>query len=228
MTNQLLCYRSDLFRGYSVVAKTLFGEQERGDYDDDGIVETDPNSLVATCGKSQWDSGHATGIFAPKLWGYGITKPGGLFPPAPPPTYGRVTKPVALFVGEEDWGFTLQEINETGAEIRARNNLNNVFYITDPFMNVVADEAETQYRRFEFPTDASKPLSVFERYLVRRVPVDPLNPVFKSAIHGMPDAQQWPLPWTSLLTAGSPTKDFSYTDRTIRFFENYADLNLNP
>lgn len=227
MTNSLLCYRSNLFRGFSVVSKTLFGAPERGDYDDDGIEETDPNSLVATCGKSQWDPGRATGISTPRLWGYGITKPGGL-PPGPPPIYGRVTRPVALFVGDQDPGQTLQELNETGAEIRARNNLNNVFVVANPFMNVEADDAETQYRRFEFASDASKPFSVFERYLVQRIAVNPLNPVYKSAIHGMPDAQQWPPLLTSSVTAASPTKDFSYTERTINFFRNYVGLNLNP
>src|SRR6185295_14542889 len=128
-------------------------------------------------------------------------KPGGLIPPAPPPIYGRVTRPVALFVGDQDPHFTLQDINDTGAEIRVRNNLNNVFVVANPFMNVQADDAETQYRRFEFVNDASKPFSVFERYLVQRIPVDPRNPAFKSAIHGMPDAQEWPPSWGSPQTA---------------------------
>jgi poly(3-hydroxybutyrate) depolymerase len=70
MTLSLLCYRSNLFRGFSVVAKMLAGSNQRGDYIWDGIDQTDPNSLVATCGKSQWDADRATGIVTPRLWGY--------------------------------------------------------------------------------------------------------------------------------------------------------------
>jgi poly(3-hydroxybutyrate) depolymerase len=74
MTLSLLCYRSNLFRGFSVVAKL--------------------NSLVATCGKSQWDAGRATGPATPRLWGHDVVP--GLNLPV------RVTKPVALFAGDQD------------------------------------------------------------------------------------------------------------------------------
>jgi poly(3-hydroxybutyrate) depolymerase len=74
MTLALACYRSSLFRGFSIVAKMLAGDGPRGDFDGDGVVETDSNSLVATCGKSVWDAGHATGIALPDIWGYGRSR----------------------------------------------------------------------------------------------------------------------------------------------------------
>jgi hypothetical protein len=72
MTLSLLCYRANLFRGFSVVSKLLAGYTQRGDYIWDGVDQTDPKSLVATCGKSQWDPGRATGIDTPRLWGYSV------------------------------------------------------------------------------------------------------------------------------------------------------------
>jgi len=41
MTLSLLCYRSNLFRGFSVVAKMLAGDSQRGDYIWDGVNQTD-------------------------------------------------------------------------------------------------------------------------------------------------------------------------------------------
>jgi hypothetical protein len=220
MTNSLLCYRSSLFRGFSVVAKTLSGDQGRGDYNGDGI--TDPNSLVATCGKSQWDPGHATGISTPNLWGYGIIKPGdppSAPPPISPPRYGRVTKPIVLFVGDQDPVTPLPEFTVTAAEIRTRNNLNpNILGFMDPFMNVRADDAETQWRIYLSNNDPNQPSSAFEGYLVRRV-ATALK--LASAGHAMPDADECPPPMKM-------TCDYSYTDRTIDFFRMFADLNLNP
>ena len=42
MTYMLACYRASLFRGFSVVAKTLGGDSARGDYNNDGIIDLDP------------------------------------------------------------------------------------------------------------------------------------------------------------------------------------------
>jgi dienelactone hydrolase len=215
MSYSLLCYRANLFRGFSVAAKVMFGDSGRGDYDADGIVETDPNSLVATCGKTIFDPGHATGISTPRLWGYGTISPG--FPPYTQPIRLRVTKPVALFVGDQDTHYTIGEINDTGNEIRARNNLNGTFYILNPFSNVQNDDAQTQRRRFVFAANATQPFSAFSRYYVQKVD-DGIAPLFNSAGHAMPDADEIP----------QMTKDYNYTDETIIFLETYADLNLNP
>ena len=95
----LACYRASLFRGFSVVAKTLGSDSARGDYDLDGVIDIDPESLVATCGKNERDQGHATGIAAPEIWGTGthaITLPGGMVVVVP--IYRP--KPLALFAGD--------------------------------------------------------------------------------------------------------------------------------
>jgi dienelactone hydrolase len=215
MSYSLLCYRANLFRGFSVVAKVLYGDSGRGDWDDDGIVETDANSLVATCGKTVFDPGHATGISTPRLWGYGTISPG--VPPFIPPIRLRITKPVALFVGDQDTHYTLDEINQTGDEIRARNNLNGTFFILNPFSNVQNDDAQTQRRRFVFAGNPAQPFSAFSRYYVQRVD-DGIAPLRNSAGHAMPDADETPL----------MTRDYNYTDETVIFLETYADLNLNP
>jgi poly(3-hydroxybutyrate) depolymerase len=217
MNYSLLCYRANLFRGSSIVARTLYGEQQRGDYNDDGLVVTDPNSLVATCGKTELQIGFATGIPSPHLWG---EFPVGFGLPSV-----RVSKPIALFVGDHDDNYTMQDINDTGENIRARNNLNNVFFILNPFMNVRNDDAQTQRRRFVFVNNASQTFSVFSRYFVQRID-DGMMPSRESASHAMPDAQECPPLF------GSPnqkmTCDYSYTDETINFFQTHADLNLNP
>lgn len=219
MSYSLLCYRANLFRGFSVAAKILFGDSGRGDYDDDGIEETDANSLVATCGKTVFDPGHATGISTPRLWGYGTVSPG--FPPYVPPIRLRVTKPVILFVGDQDTQ-TIDEINDTGDEIRARNNLNGTFLLSNPFLNVQNDDAETQRRRFVFAADSSQPFSVFSRYYVQKVD-DGIAPNRNSAGHAMPDEDEPPTAALERMTS-----DYNYTDRTVIFFETYADLSLFP
>ena len=91
MTLSLLCYRSNLLRGFSVVAKTLANEAARGDYDGDELIETDPQSLAATCGKSLYGIGHATGIAWPRLWGYGVIIPPVI--PHGPAVYARKPNP---------------------------------------------------------------------------------------------------------------------------------------
>lgn len=233
ITYTLLCYRSRLFRGFSVAAFTLVGDLQRGDYDEDGIDETDPNSLLATCGKNVLDAGHATGITGPQLWGYGNTFriinvpliPGGadsadsvvLEPLIPELTVvsTRVTKPIALFAGDKDSITPMDDINATGNEIRNRNNLNGTFYILNPFEDSQFDFATTQRRTFDFESDSSQPYSVFRRFLIQGVN-------FFSGGHAMPDAEE--------CGAGLffMTCDYSYTTQTKLFFEQHADLNLNP
>ena len=235
MTLSLLCYRSNLFRGFSVVAKMLAGAASRGDYIWDGVDQTDPNSLVATCGKSQWDANRAMGITAPRLWGYDVI-------PAPPAPWNlpvRVTKPVALFAGDQDArpvkiapGFgppsfadesaaqVMQNINDTGAVIRTRNNLTGAFFVQNPFLNTVGDDATTQRRTFSTASIAAQPFSVFRRFLVQGM-------ANHSATHGMPDAEECPPPnWN--IDNFFMTCDYSYTTQTMIFFEDHADLNLNP
>jgi poly(3-hydroxybutyrate) depolymerase len=212
MTFTLACYRAALFRGFSVVAKALGADSTRGDYDGDGIVETDPLSLVATCGKNVWDPAHATGITAPELWGTGqiaLPLPGGpvLFP-------AFITKPVALFAGDQD--NTMQEINDTGDFVREKNNLNGTFLVQNPFEDTQADDATTQRRTFTTALDPAWGVSTFRRFLVQGI-------AGASAGHAMPDAQECNNPSTSFMTC-----DYSYTDQTIVFWQDHADLNLNP
>ena len=212
MTFMLACYRASLFRGFSVVAKTLGSESARGDIDDDGIMEIDPESLVATCGKNERDAGHATGIAAPEIWGTGtheIPLPGGQV--AIVPIFRP--KPLALFAGDQD--NTMQEINDTGDFVRARNNLNGTFVIQNPFLDVAADQATTQRRTFKFARAGALPLAVFRRFLVQGV-------AGVSGTHAMPDAEE------CVTGIYHMTCDYSYTTQTKIFFEEHADLNLNP
>jgi poly(3-hydroxybutyrate) depolymerase len=214
MTLTLACYRSSLFRGFSVVAKMLAGDGPRGDYDLDGIVETDPNSLVATCGKSAWDPGPATGLAAPDIWGYGIQVPAG---PVTPAVSVRVAKPLALFAGDQD--NPLADINATGDAVRARNNLGGGFALLDPFSDTAPDDATTQRRTFFGPLNAAQPSAAFRRFLVRGLPNH-------SATHAMPDAQECP----PIRNFGDyfMTCDYDYTAETLSFWQDFADLNLNP
>lgn len=213
MTFTLACYRSSLFRGFSAAAKALGTDSPRGDYDGDGIVETDPLSLVATCGKNQWDAAHATGITAPDLWGLGELH-------LPSPTGGtivlvtRTTRPVALFAGDQD--NTMREINDTGDFIRDKNNLNGTFLVQNPFQDTQADDATTQRRTFTTAASAFGTSAAFRRFLVQGI-------AGVSAGHAMPDAQECNNPSTSFMTC-----DYSYTDQTISFWQDFADLNLNP
>jgi poly(3-hydroxybutyrate) depolymerase len=214
MTLTLACYRSSLFRGFSVVAKMLAGDGPRGDYDGDGIVETDPNSLVATCGKSTWDAGNATGLTAPDIWGYGISIPAG---PLTPAVSVRIAKPLALFAGDQD--NPLADINTTGDSVRARNNLGGGFGLLDPFSDTALDDATTQRRTFWGPLDAAQPSAAFRRYMVRGI-------AHHSGTHAMPDAQECP----PVRNFGDNfmTCDYDYTAETLAFWQAFADLNLNP
>lgn len=230
MTLSLLCYRSNLFRGFSVVAKMLAGNSQRGDYIWDGVNQTDPTSLVATCGKSQWDADRATGIVTPRLWGYGVIG----VPPFNIPV--RVTKSVALFAGDQDArpvktasgvltqttpAQTMQNINDTGAFIRTRNNLNGTFFVQNPFLDTMADDATTQRRTFSTASNGTEPYSVFRRFLIQGM-------ADHSATHAMPDAQECPPLGTWNFGDYFMTCDYSYTTQTKIFFKEHADLNLNP
>ena len=215
MTFALACYRSAQFRGFSVVAKTLAGENGRGDYDGDGVVETDPNSLLATCGKSIWDPGHATGLVEPNIWGYGVSRL--VVTPNPPfvsPVYLRVAKPVTVFVGDQDR--PLAEIIATGAEIRARNNLNGAFLFMNPFQDTQADDATTLRVTFTTASNAAQAKAAFRGFLVH-------GSAGLSGGHSIPDASECPpVPYDF------NTCDYNYTDEEITFFETHANLSLNP
>lgn len=205
MTFTLACYRAALFRGFSVVAKTLGAASPRGDFGGTGI--TDPSSLVATCGNNSWDpiQPHATGIIAPDLWGIGVDGVG-------IPT--QRTKPVALFVGDQD--YTMTEINVTGTFVRGRNNLNNTVVVQNPFLNTQVDAATTERRTFTTALDPLWSTSSFRRLLVQ-------GSLHQSAGHAMPDAEECNNPSDYFSTC-----DYSYTDQTIIFFQDKADLSPNP
>ena len=211
MAFPLACYRASQCRGFSVVGKTLGTDGARGDFDEDGLVETDPLSLVATCGKNQWAVGHAAGITAPELWGQGVIQIAPFGVPVNLPL--RRAEAFALFVGDQD--NTMQEINDTGSFIRVKNNLNGGFMVQNPFLDTQADQATTQRRTFTTPLDPTAVSATFRRFLVQGV-------AGVSGGHGMPDAQE---------CGAGPffmTCDYSYTDQTKIFFEDHADLSLLP
>ena len=238
MVYSLLCYRSRLFRGYSVVASTL-GRGERGDYLDDGIDTTDPDSLVATCGKGVFSSERATGIDDPHPWGPVLelastatgtgarrvtTGTGAGAVDASVSLLGRVTRPLVLFVGDQDVpsapGATLEEaaanLASTSALVRERNNLSGLCAVVDPFSDVQADAALTQRCSFGTPADASLAHAPFRRFLVRGEAVDgrPL-----AGNHGMPDTDECRVGNTNHMTC-----DYDYTDQTLLFFQDHAGL----
>ena len=68
-------------------------------------------------------------------------------------------KPLALFAGDQDK--TMQEINDTGDFVRARNNLNGTFFLQNPFLDLVADQATTQRRTFTFAAAGGLPSPPF-------------------------------------------------------------------
>ena len=70
MTYMLACYRASLFRGFSVVAKTLGSDSARGDYD----TGWGHRRRSREPGRDLWQeraraAGHATGIVAPQIVG---------------------------------------------------------------------------------------------------------------------------------------------------------------
>ena len=185
MTYMLACYRGSRYRGFSVAAKTLGGDSARGDYDQDAYLEIDPDSFVATCGKNERNPGHATGITAPEVWGAGLEEVRiNEAPSARQPGLTSVfrAKPVALFVGDFDfsgnedvptWAIpafqarTIGEINDTGDFIRDKNNLNGLFVLQNPFLDIAADGATTQRRTFTLAADGGRPSAAFRRFFVQ-------------------------------------------------------------
>jgi poly(3-hydroxybutyrate) depolymerase len=217
MTFALACYRANLFRGFSVVGKVFAGASARGDYDNDLVVETDANSMLATCGKSRFDAGHATGIPTPRIWGYGIAA---LPPPLPfpgPPLMVRVAKPFLLINGDQD--NDIANIDATSLEIRTRNNLAAFAALLNPFMDFELDDATTTYLNYGNPANVAQPSEVFRQLLVHGI-------ANHSGTHAMPDADECPpvRPFGSSFM----TCDWNYTDETRDFWEGVADLNLVP
>lgn len=206
MTFALACYRSSQFRGFSIVARMLAGDGPRGDVDMDGVVETDSNSLVATCGKSAWDAGHATGIGFPDIWGYGRI-------PILVSGFARAAKPVVLFGGDQDIRYSLSDMIATRTEILARNNLTGGFVVQDPFLDTAADAATTVRHTFTTAADAAQASAAYRGFWVQGTAGD-------SAMHAMPDVQESSPPIM--------TRDWNYTAQTIKFFQDHADLNLVP
>ncbi len=216
MALTLLCYRSNLIKGITTTAVTMTGDVQRGDFDEDGIDEIDPNSFTATCGKTRVMPGHATGINAPRLWGEGnvLRRTGWLSFEI---TSERRTRPVAVFAGDQDDFTPVDEIEASNVEIRARNNLDTMHDYINPFSNAVPDdEATTQYRNYTLSADITQPSSPYREYLVQGV--DGV-----SGEHGAPDADE-----CNVFPLFFMTCDYSYTDETILFFQEHADLNLNP
>lgn len=225
----LLCYRSNLFAGFSMVAKNL-GRSARGDYENDGAATTSPDSLLATCGKNILVTGRATGIELPQPWGPHRSIAGIGSRTATPvdgievPSAGLAwnTEPVVLFAGDQDFGQaegvdaaeTLADIISTTTFIRSRNNLSNTCHVIDPYRNVGDEtdrERETQRCTFKTPAQADAPHSVFRRFLVR------------GGTHAMPDADECNRSLSYFMTC-----DYDYTDETVSFFEEFAGLSLDP
>jgi poly(3-hydroxybutyrate) depolymerase len=223
MTLALACYRGQLFRGFSAVAKTFDTDNTRGDYDGDGIDETDVNSLQATCGMTGRALGstiYATGITDPQLWGRdsGYELVGGV----PVPFDTMANKPVALFVGSNDPHYTLDQINATGLFVRDKNNLNSTAEQVDPFQNtrpgpiaMGGDAATTQRRTYRTTANTAFVSSTFRRFYVTAT-----SP--QSGQHAIPDADECPPGYPSM------TCDYNYTDQTIVFWQDEADLSLAP
>lgn len=210
----LLCYRSDLFRGFSTAGITFTGDIQRGDYDEDGIEETDGNSLVATCGKTILGGGHATGISYPDLWGVGRKLVYYPLSRRVAVEYRRSTVPVVAFYGNQDEFTPSQEIDGSNIQILEKNNLDTAHILDQPYNNSRIDLASTRLRAYSTPADPGQSSSPFHEYLVLGI-----SPI--SGGHAMPDAEEC----FNLVFA---TCDYSYTEETFGFFINHADLDLDP
>jgi hypothetical protein len=122
---------------------------------------------------------------------------------------------------EESAAQVMQNINDTGALIRTRNNLAGGPFVQNPFLNNAADDATTQRRTFSTASNAAQPYSTFRRFLVQ-------GQADHSGTHAMPDAEECPPLMTWNYGDTFMTCDYSYTTQTMIFFEDHADLNLNP
>ena len=163
------------------------------------------------------DTGHATGIDAPQLWGYGRTYDftRGLF--SLEIIERRAARPVALFAGDLDIVTPTEDISDSRREIRLRNNLDRVHTLLDPFSDTQMDDATTQRRTYALQSDDCQPYSVYREFLVQ----GSVGFGFISGSHAMPDAEECD-------RVVYMTCDYSYTTQTKLFFEQHADLNLNP
>lgn len=214
LTFSLACYRSSLFAGFSAVGKSLDTESTRADVDFDGIDETDPDSLVATCGKIDWDAGHATGITS-DLWGTSWLLLLGT------PIIWSSTRPLAMFNGIPN--NTQAEIDTSSQLIRDKNNLGTAYTLTNSYSDVQRDGATTQRRTYTAAAAPSLGSSAFRRFLVTGSDYNTGAGTISSGQHNMPDADE-----CSTLPIKIMTCDYSYTDETIAFWQNQAGLNLDP
>lgn len=219
MALTLACYRSSLFRAFSAVGKELGTASVRGDFNGDTVADVDPDSWLATCGRTQYGSGYATGITAPDLWGTGptaIPTPSGPFV-----TIGTAVRPVAMFFGDNDIAtrvppLIVAEPDYTTDFVRARNNLGTAHAFQNSYNNTGADNATTQRRTYTAPS------GLFPAAALRRFEVS--APGFtQEARHAIPDVDR-------CTTTGGPimTCDYNYTDETIAFWQLQAALDLVP
>lgn len=224
LTYTLLCYRSSLFDGYSVTGWSLLGHIQRGDltFDFDGS-EVHPNSLAATCGRTVYEGGHATGITNPELWGYGLNLfDSGFFSAL---RYERVAKPVIQFAGEDDIFTFLDDVDESSSEIRTRNNLDGFHSFISPYQNTEpSDGAITERREYTMSADVSQPHAAYRELRVMRhglVAVSVSTPGMEPdpAGHAIADAG---------VCDRVGTCDYSYTTETLKFFRSHADLHVDP
>ncbi len=218
LTHALLCYRSSLFEGYSVTGWSLLGHLQRGDLSIDLLgASTDPDSLAATCGRTRYDGGHATGISNPELWGYGLRR--FVSGAAIGIRYEREAKPVIQFAGENDPFTRLADVDESSDDIRTRNNLDSFHSYISPYLDTEpSDGAITESRNYTVSADISQPHAAYRelramRYgLIRYGQPDPAG-------HGMADAEECDRVGTC---------DYSYTTETLKFFLDYAGFPGDP
>lgn len=221
MSLTLACYRSSLFRSFSAVAKELGTTTARGDWNGDAVADIDPDSLVGTCGRTDAMSGFATGITAPELWGTGYVRIA--TPVGPIVLLGTAVKPVALFFGQNDIdtkvpAIIVSEPDYTTDIVRGHNNLNATYTYQNNYVNapIGTDGADTQRRTYTGPSGS------FSSAALRRLRTT--STTATEARHAVPDVDRC----TSSTTAPIDTCDFNYTDETIAFWQNQADLNLVP
>jgi poly(3-hydroxybutyrate) depolymerase len=215
----LACYRSSLFRGFSVVAKSLDTFSVRGDYGNTGVI--DPLSMRATCGHNELDLLYATGLASPQLWGSGqirilLSDGSSSVPPLTLILPKTVTKPVVWFVGDNDPNMSGTEIDSTHAFLRERNNLGTGYTFQNNYNNIGSDNATTQRRTYTTAANAAFPSSALRRF---RVSAPGLA---SQAAHAPPDTDHCP-PNGPIMTC-----DYDYTAETIAFLQNQAELSLVP
>jgi diketogulonate reductase-like aldo/keto reductase len=87
--------------------------------------------------------------------------------------------------------------------------------VIDPFSDTgqEGDDRDRQTQRCTLKTvdKSGQPYSAFQRFLVR------------GGTHAIPDASECDRVDNNFMTC-----DYDYTEQTIRFFQQYAELGLNP